>query len=476
METAKIGSRFPGTELLAFQFLHVRVRLPMASSRVYPGGRATTRTATVQGHTYSFIAAAILGSGVSYGLSPCDDGNMSKRVGPSDVPGAAASTWNRDDPAMGQTALQGKEGAGKKSPLAQRAYSDDSLAETVDSAPRTAAGEGEHSGILGDAFGSISEDKNGPSSSQPGQFPVENWDRYELLSLLGRGGMGAVYKAMDRRIRRLVAVKFVRGDDEKLLRRFLQEARAQAVFSACIQVNKQFQQCYLNQGELQVQAAFRLLAVDSQQATHLAAKGQQHLAQARQLGGAWLDLEQFTALAHLVEAEGAVQQKQNPAPHLAQLHKAVDRCLRLGKTDAMCLTIGARAFWTEASWQIQSGHSPMQSLQKGLQAAQRAYDSPESYPDAGQTLAETHRRLAEWSVGAERKKQLDAAERALKKSLSINPRHAQSLLTQGGVWLLKGGEYVAKAQSVLERAVAVDPMLKRQKEKLLAQTPVGKAG
>lgn len=66
------------------------------------------------------------------------------------------------------------------------------------------------------------------SPSQSGAFPVANWDRYEILQLLGRGGMGAVYKAKDLKIGRIVALKFVRGDDEHLIARFLQEARAQA--------------------------------------------------------------------------------------------------------------------------------------------------------------------------------------------------------------------------------------------------------
>ena len=59
-------------------------------------------------------------------------------------------------------------------------------------------------------------------------FPVESWARYEFIKLLGQGGMGAVYKARDRQLGRIVALKFIRGGDPNLIMRFLQEARAQA--------------------------------------------------------------------------------------------------------------------------------------------------------------------------------------------------------------------------------------------------------
>jgi serine/threonine-protein kinase len=58
--------------------------------------------------------------------------------------------------------------------------------------------------------------------------PVARWDRYELQELLGRGGMGSVYKARDRRLGRTVAIKFLQGANPNLTMRFLQEARAQA--------------------------------------------------------------------------------------------------------------------------------------------------------------------------------------------------------------------------------------------------------
>ncbi len=59
-------------------------------------------------------------------------------------------------------------------------------------------------------------------------FPVPHWDKYEFLELLGRGGMGAVYKASDRRLGRIVALKFISSDDPAMVQRFMQEARAQA--------------------------------------------------------------------------------------------------------------------------------------------------------------------------------------------------------------------------------------------------------
>ncbi|MFN7945461.1 MAG: protein kinase [Blastocatellia bacterium] len=67
-------------------------------------------------------------------------------------------------------------------------------------------------------------------------LPVERTieGRYRLEQLLGRGGMGAVYRAQDLRLQRQVAVKIITGSlfgDARAVRRFEREARAAARLS-----------------------------------------------------------------------------------------------------------------------------------------------------------------------------------------------------------------------------------------------------
>ncbi|WP_433798481.1 serine/threonine-protein kinase [Actinomycetospora sp. CA-084318] len=73
-----------------------------------------------------------------------------------------------------------------------------------------------------------SDDPRGPAD------PVVLGDRYELVELLGRGGMAEVHRAHDRDLGRVVAVKLLpedrRGDDTDA-RRLRDEARAAAVLS-----------------------------------------------------------------------------------------------------------------------------------------------------------------------------------------------------------------------------------------------------
>ena len=57
-------------------------------------------------------------------------------------------------------------------------------------------------------------------------MPISVGDKlgpYEILALIGVGGMGEVYKARDPRLNRFVAIKILKDDQNS---RFQQEARA----------------------------------------------------------------------------------------------------------------------------------------------------------------------------------------------------------------------------------------------------------
>lgn len=59
-------------------------------------------------------------------------------------------------------------------------------------------------------------------------------DRYEILSVIGEGGMAVVYKALDHRLERNVAVKIMRDDmaeDDEFRHRFCAESHAVAMLS-----------------------------------------------------------------------------------------------------------------------------------------------------------------------------------------------------------------------------------------------------
>lgn len=66
------------------------------------------------------------------------------------------------------------------------------------------------------------------SSEVDSEFPRLD-DRYEVLSIIGKGGTGAVYKVLDKELDKIFAIKVLQSDlagDQTALRRFEQEAEA----------------------------------------------------------------------------------------------------------------------------------------------------------------------------------------------------------------------------------------------------------
>jgi serine/threonine-protein kinase len=78
----------------------------------------------------------------------------------------------------------------------------------------------------------LPRDAAGTPAASPAQpwlpVPLTDHGRYQILGMLGQGGMGRVYNALDTKLGRPVALKLLRSDDPELARRMLEEARAQA--------------------------------------------------------------------------------------------------------------------------------------------------------------------------------------------------------------------------------------------------------
>jgi len=91
------------------------------------------------------------------------------------------------------------------------------------------------------ALGDTATIKAGPGESLGDGKTIEasvpvrkDGPRYEILSTVGRGGMGVVYKARDNRLRRIVALKRLRGDlsdSQNAIDRFFNEAKSIATLN-----------------------------------------------------------------------------------------------------------------------------------------------------------------------------------------------------------------------------------------------------
>jgi len=70
-----------------------------------------------------------------------------------------------------------------------------------------------------------------PAPETPGPGSAKASERYEIISELGRGGMGVVFKARDRRLERVVAIKVVRTTSPDEASQLEREAKAAATLN-----------------------------------------------------------------------------------------------------------------------------------------------------------------------------------------------------------------------------------------------------
>ena len=108
----------------------------------------------------------------------------------------------------------------------------------LEACPRDAEVRAEVESLLAHSGSADSFLENSPVGASSGLKPVfmpgQQLDRFEIVEIIGRGGMGEVYRAHDRRLHRDIAIKVLRSlrlADAGQRRRFLREAQAASALS-----------------------------------------------------------------------------------------------------------------------------------------------------------------------------------------------------------------------------------------------------
>ena len=246
-------------------------------------------------------------------------------------------------------------------------------------------------------------------------------------------------------------------------------AQADDRFAKCRSINNQDLQCLNNYFHVYARAASQAFLAGQDPQPRLA-RAFEYLAATRKLGGSWLDAEQYAALAHLVDAEDRVRKGHAPASALAELRADLTRCFALAAQDAMCRTLAVQAEWVQGDWLAVQNKPSAPILQAALAKARLATESPEVYPDAWQTLAGAHLRLARNNPTPLKVRDQHVADglAAAATALSINPNHALGLATQGALQLVRAQaesnplarrSAARAAAKALEQALQHDPLL-----------------
>ena len=214
--------------------------------------------------------------------------------------------------------------------------------------------------------------------------------------------------------------------------------RSDEWLAKCRSVNRQNQQCFNNYFQGYALAASRTLSAGRNPQPRLKL-ALENLAQTRTLGGSLLDAEQHAALAHFVDASDRIAHKQDAYSAIAELQQDLQRCFALSAHDAMCRTIAAQTEWLQIDLLASQGKATPGSFDSALAKARLATESPETYPDAWRTLADSFLRLAraERSPSKVRDRYVSAGLAAVERVLAINPHHSHGLAAKGSLQLLR---------------------------------------
>lgn len=243
--------------------------------------------------------------------------------------------------------------------------------------------------------------------------------------------------------------------------------RADGLFAQGTALSSEHQTTFSNYFQIYVRAAARALLAEQDPQPWLQ-RAMANLAETRRRGASALDIEQHATLAHLIDAKDHVRRRQDPTDALTALQADLGRCLALASQDVLCQTWAAQAEWVRGD------------LQAAFAKARLATQSPEQHPDAWQTLAETHLRLARTAARrpSVREQQVTQGLAALERAFAINPNHALGLATQGALHLLMAtqtreprarSDAATRAVASLQHAIERAPYLRHRYEPLLTQ-------
>ncbi len=264
-------------------------------------------------------------------------------------------------------------------------------------------------------------------------------------------------------IYRMVMIAQTQVEMDELLK------QADALYGSCIDKNNQFQQCNINYLAVYIRATQRLSFAQKDIDSRLE-RARQTLERTRKIGGSFLDLEQNAALFHVLDAQEKLLRRQDAATALLAAEQTIKTCLGMNGQDAMCRTLAAQRLWLDATLGELVKQPTRAALLQALDKALDATKSPETYPDAWQTVAETYLRLLRSDEGKakQRAEWLLAGKAATAKVFAVNPNHALGLATLGELELWSARSQpdaslkltaAEAARKALTQAVQSDPLL-----------------